>query len=61
MESLHQYLVLLDQFQFLKDGIQHQIFKHEQNYEYEVVLKELLIFMLNGDVLNDMFWVEMLV
>ena len=55
MESLHQCLLLLDRFQILKDGIQHQIFKHEQNYEYEVVLMELFIFMLNGDVLNDMF------
>ena len=55
MEGLRQCLVLLDRFQFLSDGIQHQIFKHEQSYEYEVVLMEFLIFMLNGDVLIDMF------
>jgi hypothetical protein len=55
MEGLRQCLVLLDRFQFLRVGIQHQIFKHEQSYEFEVVLMELLIFMLNGDVLIDMF------
>ena len=53
MGKLHHCLVLIGIIQFLKDGIQHLIFKHEQNYEYEVVLMELLIFMLNGDVLNE--------